>query len=135
MGGTKMFQTRLSRRHALMGAAGFAGAQALGIRASLAITPAEIKKKGKVVVGIQGDNPPWGFVNSTGKQEGLDADLSELFAKELGVAAEFTPLAVANRIPALTSGRVDILFATMAMLPERAKAVQFSKPYGANIIP
>ena len=47
---------------------------------------------------------------------------------------EFVPLEVANRIPALTSGRVDVLFATMAMLPERAKAVQFSKPYVANII-
>ena len=44
------------------------------------------------------------------------------------------PLEVANRIPALTSGRVDILFATMAMFPDRAKAVQFSKPYVANII-
>jgi polar amino acid transport system substrate-binding protein len=42
------------------------------------------------------------------------------------------PLAVANRIPALTTGRVDILFATMAMLPERARVVQFSKPYVAN---
>jgi len=41
---------------------------------------------------------------------------------------------VANRIPALTTGRCDVLFATMAMLPERAKAVQFSKPYVANII-
>jgi len=129
-----MFQTRLSRRHALMGAAGFAGAQALGIRASLAITPAEIKKKGKVVVGIQGDNPPWGFVNSSGKQEGFDADIAELFGKELGVPVEFLALEVNNRIPALTTGRVDLLFATMAMLPERAKAVQFSKPYVANTI-
>ena len=41
---------------------------------------------------------------------------------------------MSNRIPALTSGRVDVLFATMAMLPERAKAVQFSKPYVANAI-
>ena len=47
---------------------------------------------------------------------------------------EFVPLEVANRIPALTTGRVDVLFATMAMLPERAKAVQFSKPYVANTI-
>ncbi|MGO4676660.1 transporter substrate-binding domain-containing protein, partial [Bosea sp. 2YAB26] len=38
------------------------------------------------------------------------------------------------RIPALTTGRVDVLFATMAMLPERAKVVQFSKPYVANTI-
>jgi polar amino acid transport system substrate-binding protein len=50
------------------------------------------------------------------------------------VPVEFVPLEVANRIPALTSGRVDVLFATMAMFPDRAKAVQFSKPYVANII-
>ncbi|MFC5394779.1 transporter substrate-binding domain-containing protein [Bosea vestrisii] len=103
-------------------------------RAAFAATPDEIKKRGKVIVGIQGDNPPFGFVNSSGKQEGLDAAMGELFAKELGVQVEFAPLAVANRIPALTAGRVDVLFATMAMLPERAKAVQYSKPYAANYI-
>ena len=107
---------------------------ALMTRSAFAITPAEIKTKGKVVIGIQGDNPPWGFVNSAGKQEGLDADIAELFGKDLGVPVEFVPLEVANRIPALTAGRVDLLFATMAMLPERAKAVQFSKPYVANMI-
>ena len=58
--------------------------------------------------------------------------MANLFAKELGVAVEFSPLAVANRIPALVTGRVDVLFATMAMLPDRAKAVQYSKPYVAN---
>ena len=99
-----------------------------------AITPAEIKARGKIIVGIQGDNPPWGFVTSAGKQDGLDADIAALFAKELGVQVEFVPLEVNNRIPALTTGRVDVLFATMAMLPERAKAVQFSKPYVANTI-
>jgi polar amino acid transport system substrate-binding protein len=103
-------------------------------RPAFAITPDEIKKRGKIIIGIQGDNPPWGFVNSSGKQEGLDADISGLYAKELGVTVEFVPLEVANRIPALTSGRVDVLFATMAMFPDRAKAVQFSKPYVANII-
>ncbi|UPT94820.1 transporter substrate-binding domain-containing protein [Bradyrhizobium barranii subsp. apii] len=131
---TKSMTTRFNRRHMLALGAGAIASPFVLSRAAYAVTPSEIKARGKVLIGIQGDNPPWAFVNSTGKQEGLDADLSELFAKELGVAAEFMPLAVANRIPALTSGRVDILFATMAMLPERAKAVQFSKPYGANII-
>ncbi len=102
--------------------------------AARAVTPAEIKAKGKVVIGIQGDNPPWGFVDTSGKQDGFDADIGTLFAKELGVDVEFSPLAVANRIPALVTGRVDILFATMAMLPDRAKAVQFSEPYVANTI-
>jgi polar amino acid transport system substrate-binding protein len=101
---------------------------------SQAGTLEDVKKKGTVVIGIQGDNPPWGYVDSSGKQDGIDADMGRAFADYLGVKAEFVPLAVANRIPALTTGRVDILFATMAMLPERAKAVQYSKPYVANEI-
>jgi polar amino acid transport system substrate-binding protein len=125
---------KLDRRRVVLAGATLLAAPALMTRSAFAIMPAEIKKKGKIVVGIQGDNPPWGFVNSSGKQEGFDADISELFGKELGVPVEFFPLEVANRIPALTAGRVDVLFATMAMLPDRAKAVQFSKPYVANII-
>lgn len=97
-------------------------------------TLAAIKARGTVLIGIQGDNSPWGFVNTSGASDGFDADVGKLFAAYLGVKAEFQPLAVANRIPALTTGRVDILFATMAMLPDRAKVVQFSKPYVANVI-
>jgi polar amino acid transport system substrate-binding protein len=126
--------SRPNRRSVLFAGAALLAAPALTTRPAMAITPAEIKSKGKVVIGIQGDNPPWGFVNSSGKQQGLDADIGELYGKYLGVAAEFVPLEVANRIPALTAGRVDVLFATMAMFPDRAKAVQFSKPYVANII-
>jgi polar amino acid transport system substrate-binding protein len=123
-----------NRRSILLGGAALLAAPAMMTRPASAITPAELKSKGKVVIGIQGDNPPWGFVNSSGKQQGLDADIGELYGKYLGVPVEFVPLEVANRIPALTAGRVDVLFATMAMFPDRAKAVQFSKPYVANII-
>jgi polar amino acid transport system substrate-binding protein len=98
-----------------------------------AVTPEEIKAKGKLVVGIQAANPPWGYVDAaTGNADGIDADIAKLYGKELGVPVQFVGLEVANRIPALTSGRVDVLFATMAMLPDRAKAVQYSKPYVAN---
>ncbi|MBX5192721.1 transporter substrate-binding domain-containing protein [Rhizobium sp. NZLR3b] len=128
-----MFKSMLTRRNAMLGAAALVAAVTLAQPAA-AITPDEIKARGKIIVGIQGDNPPWGFVTSGGKQDGLDADIATLFAKELGVTVEFVPLEVNNRIPALTAGRVDVLFATMAMLPDRAKAVQFSKPYVANAI-
>ncbi len=122
-----------NRRTILLGAVALA-APAVLTRPAYAITPDDIKKRGKVIIGIQGDNPPWGYVSSAGKQEGIDADIGELYGKELGVPVQFMALEVANRIPALTSGRVDLLFATMAMLPDRAKAVQFSKPYVANQI-
>jgi polar amino acid transport system substrate-binding protein len=129
----KMLKSMLSRRNAMLGAAALLTGIALAQPAA-AVTPEEIKARGKLIVGIQGDNPPWGFVTSAGKQDGFDADMGALYAKELGVEVEFVPLEVNNRIPALTSGRVDVLFATMAMLPDRAKAVQFSQPYNANAI-
>jgi polar amino acid transport system substrate-binding protein len=125
---------RPDRRSILLAGAAMLAAPAMMTGPASAVTPAELKSKGKIVIGIQGDNPPWGFVNSSGKQQGLDADIGELYGKYLGVPVEFVPLEVANRIPALTAGRVDVLFATMAMFPDRAKAVQFSKPYVANII-
>jgi len=99
-----------------------------------AATLEEAKAKGKVVIGIQGDNSPWGFVNSSGVQDGLDADIGKAFAKSLGLEAEFVPLAVANRIPALMTGKVDVLFATMGMTPERAKTIQYSQPYAGNVL-
>jgi polar amino acid transport system substrate-binding protein len=123
-----------SRRGLIAGAGAALALPALMTGRAFAITPDEIKKRGRVIIGIQGDNPPWGYVNSAGKQEGIDADIGELFGRDLGVSVQFMPLEVANRIPALTSGRCDVLFATMAMFPDRAKAVQFSKPYVANQI-
>jgi polar amino acid transport system substrate-binding protein len=125
----------LSRRGALAGLTAMLVASVLMSGTAGAVTPEEIKAKGKLVVGIQAANPPWGFVDSaTGNADGIDADIAKLYGKELGVPIQFVGLEVANRIPALTSGRVDVLFATMAMLPERAKAVQYSKPYIANTI-
>jgi polar amino acid transport system substrate-binding protein len=123
-----------TRRTAMLATLGMALAASFSVSAAQADTVADIKKKGVIQIGIQGDNSPWGFVNTSGTQDGFDADIGRLFAAELGVKAEFVPLAVANRIPALTTGRVDVLFATMAMTAERAKAVQYSKPYVANII-
>jgi polar amino acid transport system substrate-binding protein len=123
-----------NRRQVLLTGAALLAAPMIMTQSAFAITPDEIKKRGKVIIGIQGDNPPWGFVNSAGVQQGLDSEIGALYGKYLGVPVEFVPLEVANRIPALTAGRVDLLFATMAMFPDRAKAVQFSKPYVANII-
>ncbi len=124
---------RLTRRAALAGFGAIA-TFALGAGSASAGSIDDIKTKGTIVIGIQGDNPPWGFVNAQGAQDGIDKDMGDAFAKFLGVKAEYKPLAVADRIPALTTDRVNVLFATMAMLPDRAKAVQYSKPYAANTI-
>jgi len=131
---TDFFNQRFGRRSVLAGGAALIALPLLGTRMALAASVADVKKKGTVTIGIQGDNQPWGFVNSSGVQDGYDADVGALFGKELGVKVEFVPLAVANRIPALVTGKVDVLFATMSMTAERAKSIQYSKPYAANDI-
>ncbi|MBB1496548.1 transporter substrate-binding domain-containing protein [Paracoccus sp. MC1862] len=100
--------------------------------AAQARTVEEAKASGTIRVGIQGDNCPWGCINSAGQADGFDADMGRAFAEYLGVEAEFVPLQVANRIPALTTDKVDVLFATMGMTAERAQSIQYSRPYAAN---
>lgn len=123
----------MTKKMHMIGLIGMALAMVLSPKLSLADSTAEtVKSRGKLVVGIQADNKPWGFTNSSGETEGFDADFAKLFGKELGVPVEFVPLANAARIPTLQTGRVDVLFSTLAMTAERAKAVQFSMPYAAN---
>ena len=44
------------------------------------------------------------------------------------------PVTGPNRIPFLLTNKVDLLVASLAITPERAKQVQFSKPYAAATI-
>ncbi|WP_418883831.1 transporter substrate-binding domain-containing protein [Allorhizobium ampelinum] len=131
---SKTMTTTIKRRTALALIAAAAAMPLVAPATAFAGTLEQAKAKGKVVIGIQGDNSPWGFVNSSGVQDGLDADIGKAYADYLGVKAEFVPLAVANRIPALMTGKVDILFATMGMTADRAKTIQFSKPYAGNVL-
>lgn len=111
-------------------------ALAMGLAApAVAGTLDDIKERGTLRMGVLGELPPWGFIDNTGASQGYDVEVGTLLAEELGVKPEFMPMTVQARIPSLTTGKVDMLLATMGMYPDRAKAVQFSKPYaGLKII-
>lgn len=99
--------------------------------AAMAQTTADIVKKGKVTIGVVSGAPPFGTTDAQGNASGYDVDVANLVAKYLGVPAEIVPLTSPARIPALESGKVDFLIATLAPTPERAKAVMFTMPYSA----
>lgn len=91
----------------------------------------DIVKKGKVTIGVVSGAPPFGTTDAQGNPAGYDVDVANLVAKYMGVQAEIVPLTSPARIPALESGKVDFLVATLAPTPERAKAVMFTMPYSA----
>lgn len=99
--------------------------------AAQAQTTAEIIKRGKVTIGVVSGAPPFGTTDAQGNATGYDVDVANLVAKYMGVPAEIVPLTPPSRIPALESGKVDFLVATLAPTPERAKAVMFTMPYSA----
>jgi polar amino acid transport system substrate-binding protein len=97
--------------------------------AALALTPEEVKAKGKIVVGVLIDFPPFGGTDANQKPAGYDIDVAKLMAAELGVQVEIVPVTGPNRIPYLLTNRIDVLVAALGITPERAKQVVFSNPY------
>jgi len=89
----------------------------------------DIKKRGKILVGVQAENPPWGYVESNSQLAGYDIEVAQLLGARLGVPVEFVRVTNPNRIALLQTGKVDVLIAVVGMYADRAKAVQFSKPY------
>src|SRR3546814_12255913 len=77
------------------------------------------------------DFPPYGILNSDNRPDGYDADVARLMAKDWGVKLKIVPVKGPNRIPYLLTGKVDLLVASLAITPARAKQEQFSKPYSA----
>lgn len=89
----------------------------------------DLLAKGKFMIGVNSAAPPFSFVNPSGEVEGYDVDVSKAIAEHLGVKPEFTPYATAARIPALESGKVDMVVGTLTPTPARARVVMFTMPY------
>jgi polar amino acid transport system substrate-binding protein len=125
-------------RRALLGAVAALGLSvalgALAPRAAQAQTVDTIKKKGEITIGMLVDFPPYGITNAQNQPDGYDADVARLLAKDWGVKLKLVPVTGPNRIPYLLTGKVDLLVASLANTPERAKQVQFSQPYSAATI-
>jgi polar amino acid transport system substrate-binding protein len=107
------------------------GALALASTASHAQTVADIVKKGKVTIGVVSGVPPFGMADPQGNPVGYDVDVANLVAKYIGVPVEIVALTPPSRIPALESGKVDFLIATLGPTPERAKVVAFTIGYSS----
>ena len=89
----------------------------------------DIVASGTVKIGVNSGAPPFSIVDANGQTVGYDVDTANLLAKYLGVKAEITPYTTAARIPALESGKADIIVATLSPTPARAQAVMFTMPY------
>ena len=91
----------------------------------------EILDKGTIRIGTQMDNPPFGYLDSSGKPTGFDIELGQMIGKALGVKVEVEQIIGANRIPSRLTNNIDLVLFGMGGPPERAGQVMFTSPYAA----
>lgn len=91
----------------------------------------DIKEAQKIRVGIDLGAPFYGYIDEKMQPTGSDVDAARLLAEDLGVELEIVQTTNSGRIPNLLSNKADLIISSLSITPERAKAVDFSIPYGA----
>lgn len=94
-----------------------------------AVTTDEIVKRGKLLVAIDTNNPPWGQMDTQMQPDGIDVAVAKLMAKYMGVELEIVPVTSQNRIPFVVTGKADVVMATLSITPQRALQIWYSIPY------
>ncbi|PHV11814.1 transporter substrate-binding domain-containing protein [Chitinimonas sp. BJB300] len=90
----------------------------------------KILKKGEIIIGVRAGAPPFGFFDKArNKVSGYDVAFGDYVATRLGVKAVFQPLDPAERIPALQSGKIDLIVAALTKTAAREKELDFSVGY------
>ncbi len=89
----------------------------------------QVKERGVLRAAIKSDAPIFGFINDKGEHVGFEVDLMTDIARRLDVKLEISKVSSSTRIPMLTSGRVDIIAATMTHYRKREEVVDFSIGY------
>ena len=93
---------------------------------------AKIQANKKLVLGTSPDYPPFEFLVSEGGKGnvvGADIELAKKLAEKMGVELEIKTIDFDALIPALQSGKVDVVITGMSPTEERKKNIDFSDIY------
>ncbi len=73
--------------------------------------------------------PPFEMRDASGEPSGVSVDLARALGEKLGQPVEIQNLPFAGLIPALRTGKIDLIISSMTATPERAESIDFSEPY------
>jgi polar amino acid transport system substrate-binding protein len=96
---------------------------------SFAGTLNEIVKRGELRVAVQSGAPPYAFIDKNGEPAGSMVDFTKGMADAMGVKLKVLDYDWDGLIPALLSGKADILAADMTPTLKRALKISFTDPW------
>ena len=86
----------------------------------------------EIVVGLDINVPPMGFLDSNGNITGFDIDLAKETFKILGKEITFQPIDWDSKELELSTGKIDVIWNGLSYTPERAKNMLLTKTYMQN---
>ena len=98
------------------------------LMATFAMAGTAMAKK-TYVNGIDLNFPPYGYVDKTGQPAGFDVESMNWIAEKFGFDVKHQPMDWSGIVPALVSGKIDLIASGMSITDERKKVVNFSIPY------
>jgi polar amino acid transport system substrate-binding protein len=120
--------TIISRRLLLGATAGLVAASVFTMPA-MADTLDDIKKNKKVRIAVAMGIPLFAFMDASLNPTGSDVETAKLVAKALDAELDLVQITNAARVPTIQTRKADILIASLAITPERKRAIDFSIPY------
>jgi polar amino acid transport system substrate-binding protein len=88
----------------------------------------QVIKRGVLRVGMS-TFVPWAMTDKVGNLIGFEIEVATRLAQDMGVKVEFTPTKWAGIIPALLTGKFDVIIGGMGIQTQRNLKVNFSIPY------
>ncbi|MDD3477370.1 MAG: transporter substrate-binding domain-containing protein [Candidatus Izemoplasmatales bacterium] len=96
----------------------------------LALMMSACSGRGDVLrVGMDLSYPPFETVTTDNEPMGISVDIAKAFGLYLGREVEIINTDFGSLIPALNSGEIDIIIASMSITAERELSVDFTDPY------
>lgn len=89
----------------------------------------EIQKRGTLRVGMEPGYMPFELTNQKGEIIGFDVDMAKRMAKAMDVKLELVSTAWDGIIPALLTGKFDIIMSGMTLTQQRNMSINFALPY------
>jgi polar amino acid transport system substrate-binding protein len=85
-------------------------------------------KRGLLRIGMSTFGP-WAMQDKSGNFVGFEIDVARRLAQDMGVKVEFVPTKWSGIIPALLTGKFDIIIGGMSVKADRNLKVNFTDPY------
>jgi polar amino acid transport system substrate-binding protein len=89
----------------------------------------KIKAAGVLVVLMSADLPPYEYPDENGDLVGVDVNISNAIADELGVKLKINNVDFDTIVPAIAAGDGDLAVTALRVTPEREELIDYSVPY------